>query len=128
MVNEPSFAACFLLIVFAYLCAMSLLPDSLEDYLAEHYSQEPPILMAINQQTYLEQSAPHMLSGKVQGRFLSMISRLMQPQSILELGTFTGYSAICLAEGLANGGKLTTIERKTQRMPSLAVLIFRKPA
>lgn len=70
----------------------------------------PAYLQGVERQTFLKTMAPQMLSGRLQGRLLSMLSKLRQPKRILELGTFTGYSALCLAEGLAPGGKLHTIE------------------
>ena len=68
------------------------------------------MLQEVNRQTHLKVLQPHMISGHVQGRFLSMLSRMIKPKRILELGTFTGYSALCLAEGLADDGELITIE------------------
>lgn len=75
-----------------------------------HSHAEDDILKELERQTYLQTIAPQMISGRMQGRFLSMISKLKQPQYILEIGTFTGYSALCLAEGLALDGELHTIE------------------
>lgn len=79
-------------------------------YAEEHTSPESDLLKRINRETHTDVRMPRMLSGHLQGRFLSMISRLLRPQSILEIGTYTGYSALCLAEGLRPGGKLITIE------------------
>ena len=89
---------------------MEILPPSLQAYLDSHTDPEPEALQGINRETYLKVLKPHMLSGHYQGRLLSMLSKMMQPKLILEIGTFTGYSAICLAEGLAEGGMLHTIE------------------
>lgn len=83
---------------------------ALEEYLLKHTTEESSLLKAINRQTNLEMLYPRMLSGPVMGKFLSMISCMLQPLNILEIGTFTGYSAICLAEGLRDNGKLHTIE------------------
>lgn len=84
-------------------------PD-IEKYAEEHSSPERDLLYRLSRETNLTQVYPRMLSGHLQGLFLSMISRLMRPARILEIGTFTGYSAICLADGLATGGMLHTIE------------------
>ena len=89
---------------------MEILPHDLQLYLEDHCDPEPPELQKINRETYLKVLQPHMLSGHYQGRLLSMLSKMMQPKSILEIGTFTGYSTICLAEGLAEGGIIHTIE------------------
>ena len=82
----------------------------LEDYLASHSDQEPDYLADINHKTHLRMINPRMLSGHLQGRVLAMISKMIQPDAILEIGTYTGYSALCLAEGLSAKGKLYTIE------------------
>jgi caffeoyl-CoA O-methyltransferase len=89
---------------------MEILPHDLQAYLDAHIDPEAEELKKINRDTYLKVLKPHMLSGHYQGRLLSMLSKMMQPKLILEIGTFTGYSAICLAEGLVEGGILHTIE------------------
>ncbi|MCO5936772.1 O-methyltransferase [Mucilaginibacter sp. RB4R14] len=89
---------------------MEILDPALQAYLDSHCDPEPEALQKINRDTYLKVLKPHMLSGHYQGRVLSMLSKMIQPKLILEIGTFTGYSAICLAEGLAEGGVLHTIE------------------
>jgi caffeoyl-CoA O-methyltransferase len=89
---------------------MEILPDDLQLYLESHCDPEPPELQKINRDTYLRVLQPHMLSGHYQGRLLSMLSKLVQPSRILEVGTFTGYATICLAEGLADEGIIHTIE------------------
>jgi caffeoyl-CoA O-methyltransferase len=89
---------------------MEILPEDLQAYLDAHLDPEEQELQKINRETYLKVLKPHMLSGHYQGRLLSMFSKMVQPKLILEIGTFTGYSAICLAEGLAEGGILHTIE------------------
>jgi len=81
-----------------------------ERYIEEHSTAEPELLVKLRRETHLKSHMPQMLSGPVQGRLLSMISHMLKPQQILEIGTFTGYSAICLAEGLDNNGILHTIE------------------
>ena len=87
----------------------------LEDYIREHSSPEPTYLQEIVRQTNLMMLHPQMLSGHIQGRFLSMISKMIKPKNILELGTYTGYSALCLAEGLVSNGKIITIEVNDER-------------
>ena len=87
---------------------------TLEEYISVHTTAEDEALQAIVRSTYNHVLNPHMLSGHVQGRVLSMISHMLKPKRILELGTFTGYSALCLAEGLAEGGRLITIEHNDE--------------
>jgi caffeoyl-CoA O-methyltransferase len=89
---------------------MEILDPSLQAYLNAHLDAESPALQKINRDTHLKVLKANMLSGHYQGRLLSMFSKMMQPKLILEIGTFTGYSAICLAEGLVEGGVLHTIE------------------
>ena len=89
---------------------MEIIPHDLQLYLEDHCDQEPPELQKINRETYLKVLQPHMLSGHYQGRLLSMLSKMVQPKRILEIGTYTGYSAICLAEGLTEDDLLYTIE------------------
>lgn len=84
------------------------------EYIEQHSSAESDVLKQITRSTHLEVINPRMLSGHVQGRVLSMLSHMIQPQRILELGTFTGYSALCLAEGLTNDGRLITIEHNDE--------------
>ena len=84
--------------------------SKIERYCEEHTSIPGKALRDLERKTYLTTLAPQMISGHLQGRFLSMISHLLRPKSILEIGTFTGYSSICLAEGLAPGGRVHTIE------------------
>ena len=89
---------------------MEILPDDLQFYLDTHLDPEPEALKKINRDTYLKVLKPHMLSGHYQGRLLSMLSKMMEPERILEIGTFTGYATICLAEGLTETGFIDTIE------------------
>src|ERR1700712_5257672 len=89
---------------------MEILPHDLHLYLEDHCDPEPKELQKINRETYLKVLRPHMLSGHYQGRLLSMLSKMMQPRRILEIGTFTGYATICLAEGLTEDGIIHTIE------------------
>lgn len=87
---------------------------SLNEYIEKHSSPESEVLQQITRSTHLELINPRMLSGHVQGRVLSMLSQMIQPKRILELGTFTGYSALCLAEGLTEDGELVTIEHNDE--------------
>ena len=87
---------------------------TLEEYISSHSTAENEVLEAITRDTHVHILNPHMLSGHVQGRVLSMLSHMIRPKRILELGTFTGYSALCLAEGLAEGGRLITIEHNDE--------------
>lgn len=87
---------------------------TLDEYISLHTTPENEALQSITRDTHVHILNPHMLSGHVQGRALSMISHMIRPKRILELGTFTGYSALCLAEGLAEGGQLVTIEHNDE--------------
>ena len=89
---------------------MHFLSASLENYIAEHSQKEPPILTELTRETHLKVVRPRMITGHYQGRVLSFFSKLIAPKTILEIGTYTGYSAICLAEGLMNTGVLHTID------------------
>ena len=92
---------------------------TLSEYIEQHSSPESDVLQQITRSTHLEFINPRMSSGHVQGRVLSMISQMIQPQRILELGTFTGYSALCLAEGLTEDGQLLTIEHNDEMEDSI---------
>lgn len=85
-------------------------PEKVDRYLEKHSSPEDEVLLELTRHTYLKEVHPNMLSGKVLGRFLQLFSKLLSPDRILEIGTYTGYSAICLARGLKPGGKLITLE------------------
>ena len=87
---------------------------TLEEYIEQRSTPENEVLQAITRSTYNHVLNPHMLSGHVQGRVLSMLSHMIRPHRVLELGTFTGYSALCLAEGLAEDGRLITIEHNDE--------------
>ena len=89
---------------------MHFLPQEIDDYVVQHSAKEPELLQQLNRETNQKVLQPRMLSGHYQGRILSMISKLMQPSSILEIGTYTGYSALCLAEGMKENGVLHTID------------------
>ena len=84
--------------------------NKIEDYIRKNSSKEPEILKDLNKETYLKVLNPRMLSGHLQGRFLSIITKLIKPKKILEIGTYTGYSAICMAEGLIEKGIIHTID------------------
>lgn len=89
---------------------MEFIDEDLQHYAEEHTSPESDLLREVNRQTHLHVMKPRMLSGHLQGRLLSMFSQMIQPKQILEIGTYTGYSAICLAEGLQQEGTLHTID------------------
>ncbi len=89
---------------------MEPIADIVQAYADQFTSPEDELLKQVAAETYAHHAQPHMLSGHVQGKFLEMISRLLQPRRILEIGTFTGYSALCLAKGLLKDGQLHTIE------------------
>lgn len=95
---------------------MSMMPQELEKYLEIHTSAVNEFLVQLRRETYQKTTQPHMLSGDYQGQFLSLISKMIQPKTILEIGTFTGYSALCLAEGLQKDGKIITIDRNEELM------------
>jgi len=96
---------------------MEFLPPEIDQYSAEHTKSEPAYLKELERETYLKVLMPRMLSGHMQGRILSMITALHQPKRILEIGTYTGYSALCMAEGLANGGVLESIDINEELEP-----------
>lgn len=89
---------------------MDFLPEDIERYVDAHTQNEPELLKQLTRETWQKVVMPRMLSGHVQGRFLSMISKLMRPKGILEIGTYTGYSTMCFAEGLAADGRIDTLE------------------
>jgi len=96
---------------------MDFLPDKLVQYTERHTSPEPDYLAKINRDTQANVLKPRMLSGHLQGRVLAMISNMLQPKLILEIGTYTGYSAICLSEGLHPDGSLITIDINEELAP-----------
>lgn len=93
---------------------MHFLPENIDEYVVAHSAQEPAYLNSLTRETYQKVLQPRMLSGPYQGRVLSMISKLIKPKTILEIGTFTGYSALCLSEGLHKDGILHTIDIKEE--------------
>ena len=93
---------------------MHFISQELEDYIEQHSQKEPELLAALDKETYQKVLLPRMLSGHFQGRVLSMLSKLICPLTILEIGTYTGYSALCLCEGLQKNGMLHTIDIKEE--------------
>ena len=93
---------------------MHFLSEELENYAAQHTEDEPLLLQELNKRTHLNVLQPRMISGHFQGRFLSLLSKMVQPRTILEMGTYTGYATLCLAEGLHPEGVLHTIDIKEE--------------
>ena len=93
---------------------MHFLSQDLEDYIEQHSENEPALLAELNKETYQKILLPRMCSGHFQGRVLSMLSKLIRPFNILEIGTFTGYAALCLCEGMKENGQLHTIDIKEE--------------
>lgn len=93
---------------------MHFISQELENYIEQHSEKEPELLAALNKETYQKVLLPRMLSGHFQGRVLSMLSKLIRPVNILEIGTYTGYSALCLCEGMQENGTLHTIDIKEE--------------
>lgn len=89
---------------------MDFLPKDIEEYATRYTNNETGVLAELNRETYAKTLMPRMLSGHIQGQVLRMLSQMIKPKNILEIGTFTGYSAICLSDGLQEGGKLYTID------------------
>ncbi len=93
---------------------MHFISQELEDYIEQHSEKEPELLAALDKETYQKILLPRMLSGHFQGRVLSMLAKLIRPVNILEIGTYTGYSALCLCEGMQENGQLHTIDIKEE--------------
>ncbi len=104
---------------------MHFLPEKIDNYVVDHSQQEPKILKELSRETWQKVLNPRMLSGAFQGRVLSMISKIIQPKNILEIGTYTGYSALCLAEGISSKGSIVTID-KNEELESLQNKYFDK--
>ena len=102
---------------------MDFLPENIQKYISDNSQSESLILKELNRYTNSKVILPRMLSGHIQGRFLSMISKLVNPKIIVEVGTYTGYSCLCLAEGLKKNGKIITIE-KNEEFASIAKKFF----
>ena len=93
---------------------MEFISQELDDYVCAHTATEPNILYDLNRETHMNVLRPRMLSGHFQGRVLSMISQMIRPNDVLEIGTYTGYSALCFAEGLAENGHIVTIDKNEE--------------
>ncbi len=93
---------------------MNFLPEKIDDYAVNHSEEEPKILQELSRETWQKVLIPRMLSGHFQGRILSLLSKIKNPKTILEIGTYTGYSALCLAEGLSEDGTLHTIDKNEE--------------
>ncbi len=106
---------------------MTFLPGNIDNYVVEHSQQEPELLKQLNKETWQKVLNPRMLSGAYQGRVLALLSKLISPKTILEIGTYTGYSALCLAEGLPHDGTLITID-KNEELERFAANYFTKSA
>ena len=104
---------------------MDFLAENIQKYISDNSQSESLILKELNRYTNSKVILPRMLSGHVQGRFLSMISNLIKPEIIVEVGTYTGYSCLCLAEGLKRNGKIITIE-KDEEFASIAEKFFNR--
>ncbi|MFA8449682.1 MAG: O-methyltransferase [Bacteroidales bacterium] len=102
-----------------------MIDRDIEEYAEENSSPESSLLYNLNRETHLKLVNPRMLSGKIQGKFLEMISCMIKPKRILEVGTFTGYSAICLSAGLPEDGEIVTID-KNEELTSIADKYFEK--
>ncbi len=95
---------------------MEFIDDALLSYSENHSEKESELLQRLNRETHLKVNSPRMLSGHLQGRFLCFLSKLKRPERILEIGTYTGYSALCLAEGLSEKGKLISVDPNEETM------------
>lgn len=93
---------------------MEFISNTLYDYVVAHSQEEPPLLADLSRQTHLKVLQPRMLSGPLQGRILSILAKLLQPKKILEVGTFTGYATLCLAEGLDSDGQIDTLDKNEE--------------
>lgn len=106
---------------------MEFISEELDKYVCSHTENEPDYLQELNRKTHVEVLQPRMLSGHFQGRVLSILSHMIQPKRILEIGTYTGYSALCLAEGLVAGGKLITIDVNEELEEMVQTYIDKSP-
>jgi predicted O-methyltransferase YrrM len=112
--SEMKYGSFDILITLPKTAIMHFISEELEDYIEKHSENEPELLAALNKETYQKILLPRMLSGHFQGRVLSMLSKLIRPTNILEIGTYTGYSALCLCEGMQGNGSLHTIDIKEE--------------
>lgn len=106
---------------------MNFLPPDLDKYCSDHTDPEGELLHELFRETFQKVLQPRMLSGRFQGRLLSMISKMIRPDFILEIGTYTGYSALCLAEGLKEGGKLITIDKNEELEDIVVKYVAKSP-
>jgi predicted O-methyltransferase YrrM len=104
---------------------MEFLPEKIDNYACQHTQEESTVLAKLNRETWAKVLIPRMLSGHLQGRALSMFSKMIRPKTILEIGTYTGYSAICLSEGMQDKGKLYTIDIN-EELKSMSSTYFKK--
>ncbi len=93
---------------------MDFIKKEIDEYASNHTQKEPELLYELNRETNMNVLRPRMLSGHFQGRVLSMLSKMIRPKDVLEIGTYTGYSALCMAEGLAEGGHIVTIDKNEE--------------
>lgn len=93
---------------------MEFISEKIDAYVCAHTEDEPKLLYELNRETHINVLRPRMLSGHFQGRVLSMLSHMIRPKNVLEIGTYTGYSALCFAEGLAEGGKILTLDKNEE--------------
>lgn len=106
---------------------MEFISKELDEYVCNHTQEEPKWLYELNRETHLNVMKPRMLSGHFQGRVLSMLSKMIQPKDVLEIGTYTGYSALCMAEGLAENGHIVTIDRNEELADLVQRYIAKSP-
>ncbi len=104
---------------------MNFLPEKIDEYVVDNSQKEPQILQELTKETWQRVLNPRMLSGAFQGRILSMISKIINPKDILEIGTYTGYSAICIAEGISNEASIDTID-KNEELEDIQNRYFKK--
>jgi predicted O-methyltransferase YrrM len=104
---------------------MNFLPEKIDEYVVDNSQKEPQILQELTKETWQRVLNPRMLSGAFQGRILSMISKIINPKDILEIGTYTGYSAICIAEGISNEATIDTID-KNEELEDIQNRYFKK--
>ncbi|WP_299015082.1 O-methyltransferase [uncultured Polaribacter sp.] len=104
---------------------MHFLPEKIEDYVVNHSQEEPQILKDLTRETWQKVLNPRMLSGAFQGRVLSILTKIINPKNILEIGTYTGYATLCFAEGLPKNGKIITID-KNEELETLQNSYFEK--
>lgn len=102
---------------------MEFLPEEIDNYVSRNSEREPSLLKELNHETWEKVLIPRMLSGHIQGRVLSMLTHMISPKNVLEIGTYTGYSALCFAEGLQEGGKIHTIDINEELEPMVTKYI-----